>query len=147
MQSKLVRNTFSQQASILLAGCCFHPLKEKLKDILIKNSVSTNSREKNVPLATENLFCFFSFMTAPSEKRLYQSRNKTQAVQKANKEANVLCSLSSHLCTKARWPACYRTIQKQGRKSSCLRSSPLPDPQCAHLEQLIQCSLNSSHLV
>lgn len=38
-------------------------------------------------------------MTAPSKKRLHQSKKKTQAVQKANRETNLLCSLSSHLCT------------------------------------------------
>lgn len=135
--------------SILPAGCHSHPLKAKLKDIWLKIktvSVSTNSRKKKLLLATKSLLSFF-LLWQHHQKKICQSRNKTQAVQKANKEANLLCSLSSHLCTETRWRVCYRTIWKWGRKSSCLRSGPLPEPQCTHLQQLIQCSLNSSHLV
>lgn len=75
--------------SILLAGCCFHPLKEKLKDILIKNknSVSTNSREKKVSLTTENLFCFFllwqhhqkrDYTRAETRHRLFRKQTRRQ---------------------------------------------------------------------
>lgn len=34
-------------------------------------------------------------MTAPSKKILYQNRNKTQAIQKANRETNLLLLLAA----------------------------------------------------
>lgn len=134
--------------SILPAGCHFHPLKAKLKDTWLKiKTVFQPILGKKNCCWLQRAYLVFFFYDSTIKKRLCQSRNKTRAVQKANKEANLLCSLSSHLCTETRWRVCYRTIWKWGRKSSCLRSGPLPEPQCTHLQQLIQCSLNSSHLV
>lgn len=84
-------------------------------------------------------------MTAPSKKTIPRAETRHRLFRKQTGRQTSCVLLAA---VSAQRPDDQLAIEPPKRKkSSCLRSVPVPKPHSAHVQQLTQCSFSSSHLV